>query len=321
VSSPLRLLVLGGALVVVGTLAVVTKASPPSRDARAGCTVDRRTMTAPGCVVVRQDTAAVADPEAGLWGALDAVSDERHLRLTGRGDPNATASGAPQTNKAFRRLTVEDGDDYYGERAELGHNDYRHGENEGRQTLGTFALYREGERKITFFSQRYGPAFPYEGEGWQTILQMKQTQPYAGNGPVDGAPALELQLQDRRVRLYSFWSEKWSIAAPPKGRWIRYALDVTYSQHPAKGRVQVFVDSNADRDFLDRRETSPVLRMRTLAYVTDQGIGAIPVGKPIPSHLRIGIYHDSAYGTATIDVDNVQVLRRASDRRTEGRLQ
>ena len=311
-SMPLHILVLGGALIVVGTLAVVTKASPPvSRDARAGCAVDRRTMTAPGCVVARADTAAAADPRAGLWGTIDAVSDQRHRRLTGRGDPHPTASGAAQGNKAFRRLTVQDGDDYFGERAELGNNDYRAGENRGRQTTGTFALYREGERKITFFSQRYGAAFAYTESEWQTILQMKQAQPYGGNGPVDGAPALELQLQDRRVRLYSFWSEKWSTVAPPKGRWIRYALDVTYSQDPAKGRVRVFVDSNADGDFLDRRETSPELRMRTLAYVTDQGSGTIPVGKPIPSHLRIGVYHDSDYGTATIDVDNVQVLRGA----------
>jgi Polysaccharide lyase len=309
-SMPLRILMLGGALVVGATLAVVTKASPPfSREARAGCAVDRRTMTAPGCVVARADTAAVADPEAGLWGVIDAVSDSRHRRMTGRGDPHPTAGGAAQGNKAFRRLTVEDGDDHFGERAELGHNEYRRGENRGRQTTGTFALYREGERKLTFFSQRYGAAFSYAESDWQTILQMKQTQPYGENGPVDGAPALELQLQDRRVRLYSFWSEKWSTVAPPKGRWIRYALDVTYSSYPAKGRVRAFVDSNADGDFRDRGETSPVLTMRTLAYVTDQGSGTIAVGSSIPSHLRIGVYHDSAYGTATIDVDNVQVLR------------
>jgi hypothetical protein len=301
-----RTLTLSCALVVATLAVVTTVASPPAF--RAACAVNAATMTARGCTVLRGDTAAVADPEPGLWGQIDAVSDSRHQRMASGGDPRSKASGAPQGNSAFRRLTVQDGDDFYGERVELGHNEYRHGENRGRQTSGTFALYREGERKITFFSQRYGAGFTSSASDWQTIMQMKQTQPYAGNGPVDGAPALELQLHHRRVGLYSFWSQKWSTASPPNGRWIRYALDVTYSQDPTKGKVRVFVDTNADGDFLDKGERSPVLTMRTLAYVSAQGNGTIPVGQSLPGHLRIGLYHDSAYGTATVDVDNVQIL-------------
>ena len=250
-----------------------------------------------------------ADPSPGLWGPIEAASPSRHQRITKGGDVHPRASGVPQRNRAFRRLIVHDGDDFYGERAELGHNEYRFGENTGGQTTGTFALYREGQRKITFFSQRYGAGFMSTEDGWQTVMQMKQTQPYAGNGPVNGAPALEVQLYQGRVRLRSFWSEKWSTRAPVLRRWIRYALDITYSQDPSVGKAQMFADLNADGDFLDRGEVSPVLGMRTLAYVTAGGSGTIPLGDSIPGHLRLGIYHDtSVYGSATVDVDNVQVL-------------
>ena len=275
----------------------------------ADCSVEPARTTAPGCTLLREDTAARADPEAGLWGNIEAMDNSRHQFVTSGGDPRLKADGTPQANTAFRRLTVSDGDDFFGERCELGRNTYLAGENAGSRTTGTFALYREGERKITFFSQRYGPGFTSSASGWQTIMQVKQTQPYGGNGPVDGAPAIEAQIFGNRLRLRNFDATRWHTPAPPKRVWIRYALDVTYSQDPARGKIQMFVDSNADGDFVDTGEASPVLTMRTLAYVTSRGIGAIPVGGSIPGHLRLGIYHDGAvYGTTTVDVDNVQVV-------------
>jgi hypothetical protein len=200
---------------------------------------------------------------------------------------------------------VIDGDDLYGERCELGRNEYRYGENSGTQTSGTFALYDEGERKITFWSQRYGAGFTSSSSGWQTVMQAKQAQPYADAQPV--GVAMEIQIFAGEVKLMSFWSEKWSAPAPPNGVWIRYALDVTWSQDPAKGKVQLYVDRNGDGDFLDSEEISPVIRVRTLAYMAQASGGSLPVGASIPGHLRLGIYHNpSAYGTTTVDVDNVQ---------------
>lgn len=306
-----------GALILIGTLAAVAAVAGLSASSEgdllprrsADCRVDPATMTAPGCSLRRSDTGAQADPNPGLWGSLSAVSASRHQDFSYGGDRRRKANGSVQGNNAFRRLTVQDGDDYFGERTELGRNEYRYGENTGTQTSGTFALYREGERKVTFFSQRYGAGFTSSRDGWQTVMQMKQAQPYAANGPVDGAPAIEFQIFKNRLRLRGFHTTTWTTRAPPKGRWIRYALDVTYSQDPAKGRIQVFVDSNADGDFLDRGEMSPELTMRTLAYVTSQGSGTIPVGESLPGHLRLGIYHHSSvYGTTVVGVDNVQVL-------------
>jgi Polysaccharide lyase len=307
-----------GALMVIGTAAAVAAVAGLSAshdDAlprrATDCRVDPATMLAPGCRLARSDTSVQADPNPGLWGSLSAVSAERHQEFTYGGDRRSQANGKPQRNAAFRRLTVEDGDDYFGERTELGRNEYRYGENSGTQTSGTFALYREGERRLTFFSQRYGAGFTASRDGWQTVMQMKQAQPYDGNGPVDGAPALELQIFGNKLRLRSFHRTNWATRAPPKGKWIRYALDVTYSQDPAIGTVQAFVDSNADGDFRDRGEISPALKQRTLAYVTSQdgARGALEEGASIPSHLRLGIYHhEDVYGTTVVGVDNIQIL-------------
>jgi hypothetical protein len=314
----MQLRTLIGALLLIGSLAAVAAVAglSASNDGEllprrfTDCRVDPATMTAPGCALLRDDSSAQADPNPGLWGSISAVSSSRVQEFTFGGDKRHKANGKPQRNMAFRRLTVLDGDDYFGERTELGRNEYRYGENAGTQTTGTFALYREGERKITFFSQRYGSGFTSTRDGWQTVMQMKQAQPYESNGPVDGAPALEFQIFKNRLRFRGFHQTVWTTRAPPKGKWIRYALDATYSQDPTKGRAQVFADLNVDGDFLDKGETSPVLTMRTLAYVTSQGNGGtIPEGGSIPGHLRLGIYHHpSVYGTTTVGVDNVQVL-------------
>lgn len=286
------------------TLNASTSACPPP----GGCQIDAATMTAPGCTLLRDDTAAVADPEAGLWGNIEAVSDSRHVHKTTGGSPHLRADGSAQGNTSYRELTVLQGDNFYGPRCELGRNNYASGENTGIETAGTFALYREGERKITFVSMRFGAGFTSAAVAWQIVMQMKEAQPYGANGPVNGAPALEIAVDEGRLGLHSFWVTKWETTPPANGVWFRMALDVTYSQDPAKGRAQLFVDNDGDGDFLDADEASPVLTMRTLAYVTSQGGGSIPVGGSIPGHLRIGPYHDETYGTTTVDVDNVQVV-------------
>ena len=293
------------------TTAACPPPPPPPPPPSGGCAVDPGTMTAPGCALLREDTAAVSNPEAGLWGNIECANDSRYSYLTSGGDAKPKANGTSQGNDAFRRMTVVDGDDFAGERCELGRNNYLNGENTGTQTSGTFALYGEGERKITFFSMRFGSGFSSTLNNWQTIMQMKQTQPYGGNAPVNGAPALEIQVDSGQLRLQNFWSTKWSAQAPPNGVWIRYALDVTYSKSASLGKVQMFVDLDGDGDFLTASEASSVIHIQTLATQTSPGSGGSTLqnGDSIPGHLRLGIYHDEAtYGTTTVDVDNVEIV-------------
>jgi hypothetical protein len=279
------------------------------------CGVDRASMTAPGCTTLRDDTASRPDALTGLWGELAAVGSSRYAYRTDGGDSNSQANGKAQGDSAYRELTVDDNDDYYGERAELGRNESRFGENSGSETDGTFALFHEGDHKIIFFSERYADNFDMTKDRWQVVFQVKQAEPYAANGPVDSSPAFTLNVYGGKIVLDNFWNVKWTTKAPPHDTWVRYALDVTFSKDPAKGKIRVYVDRNGDGDFTDTREVSPVITGPTLAFVTEQAVvpaGDPPgpyVGDPIPGHMRIGIYHDpSAYGTTTVDFDNVQVV-------------
>ena len=289
-----------------------TLAPEPPR-AVGGCSVDAATMTAAGCTIEREDTAAVADPKAGLWGNIECAADSRHQQVGSGGDPHPRSDGSAQEDDAYRRLTVIDGDDYYGERCELGRNDHLDGENSRRQTSGTFALYGAGQRRITFFSERYGGAFAPGVDAWQTVMQMKQAEPAdsAGYGPV-----LELQIYRNRLRLFDSWTERWTTAAPPTQTWIRYAVDVVYSNDPGVGAVQVYVDLNGDGDAVDRGERSPRMNMATLVTETSGPSGlndGLAPGDQVPSHLRLGLYHDTPIPCppsdgCVVDVDNVQVV-------------
>jgi Polysaccharide lyase len=174
-------------------------------------------------------------------------------------------------------------------------------------------LYLDGTRKITFLSVRLSPRFPLERRVWQSVMQMKQSQPADAGG---GRPMLSLQAYDGRWRLRSgarpvARSEIWSAPATP-GRWVRFAFDVTYSADPAVGRVRVAADLNGDGDFGDRDELGRTRRLATLKLEgpgTDtDGLGE---GDAIPSHLRVGIYHDPSFRChrykCSVGVDNVGV--------------
>jgi Polysaccharide lyase len=282
---------------------------PPAVKAPA-CVLDLGALSARGCRVLKSDTAAAPDPRA-LWGKIDCASDSRHRFIPSGGDPHPTGGGQPQPNRSYRRLTVIDGDQVFGERCELGYNDYRR---------NTFGLYHEGERRITFMSIRLPTTFPLGVHDWQLVMQMKQTQP-ADN---DGTPVLALEAQGDRWRLFHSASvdkssdsvELWSAPAAP-GRWTRFAFDVVYSQDTSRGRIKVYADLNGDGDALDPGEQSPEIATYTLkresAPTTSPDDDPIPQGASIPSHLRMGIYHDDPIACpaprgCAVDVDNVQVF-------------
>jgi hypothetical protein len=259
-------------------------------------------MILSGCRLLAADSAASPDP-ISFWGAIECENNSRYTYVPGGGDPHPSADGNAQPDDAFRKLTVLDGDDFYGERCELGRNNHE---------VGPTAFYREGQRRVTYFSERLPANFPLATDEWQTVMQMKQAQPSHDDG---SGVALELQAMANRWYVSSDWKTIQTFPAQA-GVWTRFAWDVYYSQDPAKGWLQVSVDLNGDGDFADPGERSPVAHGATLQteiagpFNAEDGLAA---GAPIPSHLRIGLYHDPSIpcpppGGCSIDVDNVQVI-------------
>jgi Polysaccharide lyase len=263
-------------------------------------------MTVDNCRTVFSDTGA-SENTASTWGAVECEEEDRQQRRARGGDAHPFASGPPQGDRAFRRTSVLDGDDYYGERCELGKNDHRE---------GPTTLYREGQRRATYASFRLARDFPLGVDSWQNVLQMKQAQPADGGG---GTPVLSLKAFDGRWQL--FHSDPgptevdlpiWSTPARV-GVWTRFAFDVVYSIDSDRGSVKVYADVNGDGDFADPGEQSPTLITNTLKYETageaDDGYAE---GEPLASHLRAGVYHDPEIDCpdsgCRVDVDNVQVL-------------
>ena len=258
-------------------------------------------MTAPGCRLVASDTVSDPDPNP-FWGKIDCAAASRHAVRTADGDPHLTATGAAQGNGSYRRLSVLDGDDIWGERCELGFNNH---------VEGPTAFYREGMRRATFASLRLPETFPLFTTTWQTVLQQKQAQPSnnGGNGPI-----IEIQANRGMWVLNNDWKELWTFPAQ-RGVWTRMILDVFYSQDPTQGSIQWSADLNADGDVDDQGERSPRFTTATLRRETAGGWDGdgIAAGESIPSHLRAGVYHDpiipcAVIGACTNEIDNVQVL-------------
>lgn len=264
-------------------------------------------MTLRGCRVVFSDTAAEADPGA-VWGQLACASERRQSRPRTGGDPAPRADGRPQGDRARRLLRVLDGDDFYGERCELGRNDHRQ---------GPTALYAEGVRHATYASVRLPPSFPLDTPAWQNVLQIKQAQP-ADNG--GGTPALSLKAFDGDWILFhsdpgptEVDTPLWS--APARlGVWTRFALDVSYSSDPDRGTVKAYADLDGDGDFSDAGEESPTFITNTLKRETaGSPLDGYSEGDSLASHLRAGIYHDPevpcpAPAGCAVELDNVQIV-------------
>ena len=248
------------------------------------------------------------DPDAThFWGKEDCANDSRVQQFTTGGDAHLTATGAPQGDSSFRRMTVFDGDDVWGERCELGWDSRR----------GPTAFYRPGTRRITEVSVRLPSNFPLGVNTWQTVMQMKQSGPSNNSS---GAPIFTLEAWGGRWRLRQAVNrttstdlrELWSAPAQ-LNFWTRFIIDMRYSVRKKAGYVRIGADLNGDGDISDPGELSRGIHTYTLKMETPGGSpDGLRGGQGIPSHLRTGIYHDSSVpcpGGCSVDVDNVQVLR------------
>jgi hypothetical protein len=262
-----------------------------------------------GSAVVFSDTGVNPDP-ASIWGEVGCQNQSRTQVITTGGDTHPTITGAPQGDSSFRRLSVVDGDDFYGERCELG-QDFR---------SGPTVLYRQGKHRITDISVRLPPTFPLDVFTWQVVMQMKQVWPNSNSG---GTPVLELDAYNGRWVLRQSLSPGqapadarvlWSVPAQANF-WTRFSFDVRYSDRKKGGYLRIGVDLNGDNDFNDPSELSHGFHTYTLKReIPGPEHDGIRAGQAIPSHLRTGIYHDAGIPClrplgCQVDIDNIQVLR------------
>jgi Polysaccharide lyase len=259
--------------------------------AHARATVQLSAQGASGCGLhlLKEDLATNPDP-IPLWGDIDAVSPTRHQWF---------ASGGPDGGP-FRRMTALDGDLFHGnsERAELGDSDYLF---EGGES-DTFYLYRAGMRRVTSYWMRLPSNFPMNSNAWQVVMQMKQTDPATN---ANGTPVISLQA------IQNQWILKQSTSAGPAddtrvlwrtparvGVWTHITVDATYSTDPAAGRFAITIGG----------VSSPVLRTYDLKYEISPPGPELRPGDPIPSHLRLGIYHDPSMPGTSVDIAQVQIF-------------
>jgi hypothetical protein len=282
---------------------------PPASDCPLATPGADAGLNVSGCTPIASDTASNPDP-IPFWGRIDCQNSSRVQQLTSGGDTHSKGDASSQGDSAFRRLTVLDGDNYYGERCELGYNNWAvlGSPATGLNAPSPTAFYHEGQRRLTDLSLRLPSGFPVGSSKWQTVMQMKQAQPYNNPAP---APMIEMEVMDNRWIVIDDWHEVWSAPAEA-GAWTRFSFDVNYSQDPSKGSIQVHVDLNGDGDSSDANETSPTIHTATLRAETDGPEHWLPVGASIPSHLRAGIYQDPSKPCPTtvacsVDLDNVQV--------------
>ena len=241
---------------------------------------------------------------AALWGKIDCATAERHRQVLAGGDPRPDPTDGVVGATAYRRLTVFDDDDVYGERCELGLNDWRE---------GPTALYREGQRRVTTVTLRLPASFPLGAKRWQTVVQMKQAQPSAGGG---GSPMIQLLAFNGHWHLsvatnhnVQTWT-RWRGYAR-RNTWVRFSFNVLYSRHHRRGVVRLRADLNGDGDFRDRKERAGPYHGTTLKReIGGGGEDGLSRGSSIPSHLRVGIYHDEPIRCpdgCSIHVDSVHV--------------
>ncbi len=251
------------------------------------------TVSLGGCAVVRQDDARLTGTSSSRleneWGCSFSAGGTRGQTRCFKACAAASrvktlSTTIPTYGRiAYRRLTVFDGDDMGApgtERCELGRNESRHGE---ANYNGTFKLYREGDHFTTWWLQRLPSNLDIKRPNWQVVMQMLQTQP---TDSATGGPMIELDADSGRWVVRSNWKVVWSTPAR-SGVWTAIAFDVQYSRDPSKGRLRVGIDGNGDGR-LSAGESSPTLRMATLRRSPSSGAS-------VPSHLRLGLYHDAAY--------------------------
>lgn len=275
-----------------------------------------------------EDEINEADPsdDWGNWG-LDATPEavvKGRFAVAEEGDARPKADGSASLAKC-RILTIKNGDKPPGdgegqERIEMGRNERRYGQD---GAPGTFILYPDEVRRRSWFSVYFDPLYPIATDDWQLFMQMKSAQPYDKMGKDEDesiSPILTLEAHQNQFQLHAhnlskgFFGDDLIWTAPATvGTWIRFAIDVFYSNVSGKGWVRVYLDDRkAVSDWVPQYDSGRLYTSDGTLYsaIGDQeGVNwSLKDGEAIDSHLRLGTYRNSKIEEETYTkFSNVQV--------------
>ena len=203
-------------------------------------------------------------------------------------DPRARRVRVPVAKGAGAyEFVVEDGDDCYGERSELGQA------LPWRPRFSGTRLFNDGDDRWISFSVYLASDFPVRTRHWNVIAQWKQLAVPHQTGC---CPILAIEVRDGRYYLDNKGVSVWRGPAARTGRWVPFTLHIRFSTSPSIGFVAIWgaPTGRRMRRLLARRG------MQTLSQTLDR--------RPVPSHARIGIYRDRAIaGTAHLYYDGYTV--------------
>ena len=253
-----------------------------------------------------------ADAESAMTSEWASNSSVPVAASPPRPDPSRIAQSAFRAQgKRSYRFKLRDGDDSYGERAELG---------QAMPSVSRYErrLFRAGQE--SWIAMQYYLPTTWPGDDrWQTVMQIK---PVSGGG---GGPSIGLDAGGNRLKFYGN-DNTWGSTAGAvrdgvgplmagsypmtKGRWIKLTWHIVFSADSKVGSLEVFGDLADGRGM---RTLVPRRRRATMKYLD---------GAMDPVHLRVGIYRDPTMtATAKLYVDGLTVAttRAAAEANAYGR--
>lgn len=177
---------------------------------------------------------------------------------------------------------VQDGDNCFGERAELG-------QGLPDDTHSVARRFNEGDDKWISFQTYLDASFPINANTWQLIMQIKHS--LTVNVPAE-QPELALQVRNGQYRMYPACCSFYPLGTAILSKWARWTWHIKFSKNASTGFVEIF----ADTDGPGGAAMHTALAKTFMATLTTDTSGA-----SVPSHLRAGIYRDTAISGTTFD--------------------
>ena len=274
---------------------------PPARRAkRMGLTLHVRSRPGPGRPVSSGKVLWKADAESSLASEWASSSSLPAAAAPARPDASRIGrSGFRAQGRRSYRFKLRDGDESFGERAELGQALPDRPGDERR-------WFRAGQERWIAM-QYYLPASWPTDNTWQTLFQIKPVSP-GGGGPSIGFDAGRNRLMFYgNSNVWGSTAGKVFFGAGPlpgrgyrlkRSRWIKLTWHIVFSADPAVGSVEVF-GNLANRKRM--RRLMPRRSLATMKYL-DGAMDAV--------HLRVGIYRDPAIRkTSQLFVDGITVAK------------